>query len=831
MITFKFYRILIFSILVVIFISDGWSQNIPPKIEAVGNQAYCPLSQINIVTDFDIIDPDDTSIEAFFIQISTGYINGQDKLILNGNHPNLITEWSSKEGKLTLKSTTSDLLSYVDIIAAVKDVVFENNSPLVSGEKLFSFTIGDANYLPATGHYYEYIANIGITWNNAKIAAESKTYFGLQGYLATITSSDESQLAGEQAKGAGWIGGSDYETEGVWKWVCGPENGTVFWNGLANGSAPAGAYSYWNTGEPNQLGDEDYAHITAPNVGIIGSWNDLSNTGDTSGDFQPKGYIVEYGGMPGDPTLDLSASSKIYVPFIESINSAMHCGPGEVKLSATASSGSILWFESDTSTIPIFSGNIYTTPPLSKTTIYYILASENDCVDGERETITASINDIPVINNNVTLKNCDEDGIYDGFTDFNLEEANTTIITNDSSLIVTYFLSISDANANINSLNPFPFNNSISSSVFARVENNSGCYTISTVHLQVSTTSFPNDFHEELTQCDTDTSNDGFFSFDLTVASKKILDRLPAQNLIVKYYRNLADAQLEQNEILPQTAFRNEIPFSQVLYIRVESDDNGDCFGIGPHLVLTVHSLPEFDVDPTAIVCLNLLTTTLSAYSPDGIYTYNWLDESGNLIGDQSTITVSSVGKYTVLATAATGCESIPKTVKVTESNTAHIDINDITIIDDTDNNSIEINTDNLGIGEYEFSMDDINGPYQSENKFEYLDPGKHTLFIRDKNNCGITNMDVYIIGYPKFFTPNGDRINDTWQVEGVLSQPNSKIYIYDKYGKLIKQIDTKGEGWDGLYRGNQMPSTDYWYMVQLEDGRIHKGHFSLIRR
>lgn len=108
----------------------------------------------------------------------------------------------------------------------------------------------------------------------------------------------------------GLIGGSDAKKEGKWKWVTGPENGTIFWNGLSDGSTPN--FAFWNTGEPNQMGDEDYAHITAPNVGIRGAWNDLSNTGSTSGDYQPKGYIVEYGGTPGDPALDLSASTRIY---------------------------------------------------------------------------------------------------------------------------------------------------------------------------------------------------------------------------------------------------------------------------------------------------------------------------------------------------------------------------------------------------------------------------------------------------------------------------------------------------------------------------------------
>ncbi len=828
---FKIYFILFFLISFISFINTGWSQNIPPKIEAIGNQAYCPLSQINIVADFNIIDPDDTEIEALFIQISTGYVNGQDKLTLNNSHPNINTNWSNSEGKLTLKSATSGLVSYIDMISAVKDVVFESSSLSVNGEKLFSFTIGDANYLPSTGHYYEYIADIGITWINAKTAADLRTYYGLQGYLATIISADESQLAGEQAKGAGWIGGSDQETEGVWKWVTGPESGTIFWNGVANGSAPAGIYSYWNTGEPNQMGDEDYAHITAPNVGIIGSWNDLSNTGAISGDYQPKGYIVEYGGTAGDPDLDLSASTRIYVPIIKSHNAGKNCGPGTVTLTATASSGSILWFESLSSVTPLFTGNSFTTPVLSSTKEYYILASENGCIEGLRETVIATINDIPIISNDVTLKNCDEDGIPDGFTDFNLEEAKEIITNNDNSLTVTYHILVNDANTAINPLIPFPFNNSISDTVYARVENNSGCYDISIVHLQVSTTSFPKGFQEELMECDADSSNDGIFSFDLTEASKNILDQLPEQNLIVQYYRNLSDAQLEQNEIQPQTAYRNEIPYSQTLYIRVESNDNGDCYGIGPHLVLTVHPLPEFDVDPTAIVCLNLSSITLATYNPVDNYSYKWFNESGAILSNESTVTVSSGGKYTVIATSDTHCMSFPKTVEVTESIIATIDSNDITVTDNLENNTIEINIDNLGIGIYEFALDDEYGPYQTENLFEYVIAGKHTVFIRDINGCGTANIDVFVIGYPKFFTPNGDGINDTWQVDGVISQPNSKIYIYDKFGKLLKQIESKGEGWDGLYRGNQMPSTDYWYMVQLDDGRIHKGHFSLIRR
>ncbi|MBT8316111.1 MAG: hypothetical protein HKP59_00640, partial [Lutibacter sp.] len=371
----------IFLFLLLVKFSWSHSANIPPTITATGNQPYCPLSEINIVTDFDIVDPDDTEIEALFIQISTGYEFGFDLLALNGNHPNIISNWNQTEGKLTLKGIGSLEVSYVDLIAAAKDVVFRSttNNPV---DKFFSFTIGDANYLPKTGHYYEYVEAIGITWTEAKVAAENSTYFGLQGYLATITSPEEAQLSGEQAAGAGWIGGSDAQQEGTWRWVTGPENGTIFWNGLANGSSPN--YANWNTNpsEPNNCcGGEDYAHITAPGVGLAGSWNDLSNTGATSGDYQPKGYIVEYG-SPGEPVLDISATTSIYVNTIASVSIASICGSGSLTLEAYASStmATIFWFDSVTGGVPIVNGNTFTTPNINSTTVYYVLASENGCL-------------------------------------------------------------------------------------------------------------------------------------------------------------------------------------------------------------------------------------------------------------------------------------------------------------------------------------------------------------------------------------------------------------------------------------------------------------------
>ncbi len=370
-----------------------------PIITAEGRQAFCIGSPINIVTDFTITDADDTGIAAFFIQISSGYQINFDRLELTGNYPNISTTFDATEGKLSFSATngTSEIL-LSELENAVKDVVFRTTATDVVSEKSFSFTIDDANYLPSTDHFYEFVADEGITWTNAKIAAENRTYFGREGYLATLTSQEEADFAGKQAAGAGWIGGSDADSPNVWKWVTGPEAGTIFWNGGVNGSSPN--FAFWNTNEPNNFENrgEDYAHITASGSGIPGSWNDLTNTGDASGDFQPKGYIVEYG-APGDPPLSIVASTSIYIPEIQSTTNATICESGIATISATSNEGQILWFATQTGGSQIATGNDFTTPVLTTSTTYYATVSVGGCTTLNRTPVTVTVNPRPTIVN------------------------------------------------------------------------------------------------------------------------------------------------------------------------------------------------------------------------------------------------------------------------------------------------------------------------------------------------------------------------------------------------------------------------------------------------
>ncbi|HEY9170578.1 MAG TPA: T9SS type B sorting domain-containing protein [Lutibacter sp.] len=438
------------------------------------------------------------------------------------------------------------------------------------------------------------------------------------------------------------------------------------------------------------------------------------------------------------------------------------------------------------------------------------------------------------------LIQCDEDGNPDGIVNFNLTEADFFVTIGDNNLNVTYHLSAIDAASGINKINKSSFSNNVSSTVFARVSSVDGCYRIVQVNLKVSVTAFPASYPgHKIVVCDDDDTIDGLHEFNLGQATSEIISLFSSPNLRVGYYRNQMDAVSETNIISPANAYLSEVPFSQIIWVRVESAINGGCFGIAPVILLTVNPRPEFDLDETDVVCLNDLPKTVSTYNPNSTYSYEWTDIAGDIISNQPFVDVVKAGVYTVVATSILGCESFPKQIAVTESIIADISSEDIQIIDNSGNNSITINNanQNLGIGDYEFALDDIFGPYQDSPVFSEVIPGKHIIYVSDKNNCGIAQVTVYVFGFPNFFTPNDDGQNDTWNILGVDPTvfKSSIIYIFDRYGKLLANFSAYQQGWDGFYNSKKAISTDYWYLAKMTDYNgvtsEYKGHFSLIRR
>ena len=231
-------------------------------------------------------------------------------------------------------------------------------------------------------------------------------------------------------------------------------------------------------------------------------------------------------------------------------------------------------------------------------TIYVKMFNKDDPICFATTSFNIQVSALPIINQNVDLKQCDDD--INGFTIFNLEEATPKITANATNESITFYTTQIDAQNNRNPItNPTSYSNQMISNdiVYARITNSNGCFKIATINLIISTTQIPINFVRNFTVCDDvvlGTNTDGISSFDFSSINKEIIDLFPTgQQLDITYYRNLNDALTEKNTILDIVNYRNiGYPNLQKIYVRIDSKLNNDCLGLGSPIQLTVEPIP-----------------------------------------------------------------------------------------------------------------------------------------------------------------------------------------------------------------------------------------------
>ncbi|WP_344714577.1 T9SS type B sorting domain-containing protein [Winogradskyella damuponensis] len=454
--------------------------------------------------------------------------------------------------------------------------------------------------------------------------------------------------------------------------------------------------------------------------------------------------------------------------------------------------------------------------------IYNItLIDSNGCTD----TFSIEVTELPLPEAyDLDILLCDDYGTNDGFMYFNLHDYDDQLTGNNTNVSTYFFLSQTDLETNVNIQNSTFINSLNPQTLFVKIEDNTThCYNVAQLTLE---TSFIHSNTVMLELCDELGSEDGLNTFDLSLANATIISGLPSDTEVI-YYKTYNDAELQQNPL--NLTYTNTEPYFQTIFSRVENDFG--CFSI-EDVTLIVHPLPDLKSDETVIYCLNSYPSTITLYggiigdSPSNYY-YDW--STGE---NTSTIQVNEIGVYAVTVTDTDGC-SKSRSITVVPSNSATIER--IDIVDASEINTITVYVD--GEGDYEYALDDEYGIYQDSNIFTNVQGGLHTVYVRDKNECGIVSETISVISIPKFFTPNNDTDNEYW-IPGGMSrhfQNNATLHIYNRYGKLLIQLDPFGVGWDGLYNGNVLPTSDYWYTLEFTENfsgkhRVLQGHFTLKR-
>lgn len=484
------------------------------------------------------------------------------------------------------------------------------------------------------------------------------------------------------------------------------------------------------------------------------------------------------------------------------------CFGETVSLNATEpGNNTYQWFENNTA-IP---GETNATYTITDSGIYSVTITLNGSSCSATGKISIEYADLPVLNNPTTFVQCDTD--TDGISVFNLTQIDNLITLGNTQLSgVTYYESLAAAQNQTNPiLNPAAYQNTTTNQLIARVTNGYGCAAFATVNLAISNQVMAS--QNPVSICDSDGTSDGLTVFNLNqLVTPQILLGLPS-GLMVEYYASENNAISQTNEL--PNLFNTTIPNQQQIFARIVN--GSDCFGITPvTLVVNGFNPPNF-ADEILFLCSGFSKTLQVA---SGFSDYLWSNGTTSF----STIITTS-GIYSVTVTDANGCQAT-KNYTILDSGIATFisaDINDFS----GNQNSVLINF--TGTGVYQFSLD---GTYfQDSPYFSGIAPGEYFVYIKDKNGCGpIDPVSIYVLDYPRFFTPNGDGNNDNWSIPFLVNQPKSIVTIYDRYGKTLYSFKGNGSGWDGTMNSKALPSSDYWFVLQLENGRIIKGHFSLKR-
>ncbi|WP_289042524.1 T9SS type B sorting domain-containing protein [uncultured Zobellia sp.] len=322
-----------------------------------------------------------------------------------------------------------------------------------------------------------------------------------------------------------------------------------------------------------------------------------------------------------------------------------------------------------------------------------------------------------------------------------------------------------------------------------------------------------------------DASCGGLAMYDFSQKDSEVLGGQSPNEFLVTYHTTMADAVGGANALPKQYQTQSG---SQTIFVRVTSIGNSRCYDASQQFQLTNIEAPVLDFPSEVFLCEADAGLRIGLENTNPNYSYQW--SSGET---SPNILVSAEGNYELTVTHSQSGLSCSDSRTVTVLTSRPPEIIDIEIEDLQNNNTVTVLTD--ASVEYEYRLD--NGAYQTGNKFYQVEPGMHTVTVNNPQGCGDVSEQIVVIGFPKFFTPNGDGSNEFWSITGADLLDSPILTIYNRFGKLLAQLNPSNSQWDGSFDGKPLPETDYWFKLtytaadgQTVTAKYINNHFSLKR-
>jgi hypothetical protein len=318
---------------------------------------------------------------------------------------------------------------------------------------------------------------------------------------------------------------------------------------------------------------------------------------------------------------------------------------------------------------------------------------------------------------------------------------------------------------------------------------------------QVSISSKPQ-YTQNLNVSSCNITGTGIGSFNLLLTKTSLTTETGAT---VGFYETLQDAERNENRILNENSYPNEVFYNDKIIAKIEVPNKCTVYAT---LNLSVKENPYSDTlgEGPYYIC----NGTLELNAGEGFSGYEWLPTKET----SQKITINTPGEYCVKITNTDGC-SFVQCILVKEGNLPEFNIEIV-----SSNLIVHVTSKNAP---YEYSLDGTN--WQKENQFPYSKGNTYNIFVREKGktNC-VASKKIHIPSIPNVITPNGDGINDYWDLSSLnFYSVVIKVKLFNKNGTLVKEININ-DGKNLATNEVKLSSGTYWYLIEIPNFATLKG-------